>query len=222
MTPVVNVDIWSDVVCPWCYIGKRRFDQALSQLAADPTFDGQINVTYRPYQLDPRAPKGQTTPAVEAYAKKFGGPEQAAAIISKVTAIAAQDGIEFKMDRALRANTFSAHRLIWWANEPESNLIQSQMKERLLKAYFEDGKDLDDVDTLVACAAEVGADPQATREFLEGDRGLEDLTAQLNSAAELGITGVPAYVIDGQWSIPGAQDTEVFVQILRKLVDRRR
>jgi predicted DsbA family dithiol-disulfide isomerase len=222
MTPVVNVEIWSDVICPWCYIGKRRFDRALAELEADPDFDGQIHIAYRPYQLDPRAPLGQTTPAVEAYAKKFGGLPQAEAILAKVTAVAAQDGIEFRMDRALRANTLAAHRLIWLADQPDNDMSQPAMKERLLKAYFVDGLDIGDTATLVSCATDVGADRQMIEEFLAGDRGMDDLIAQLNSAAELGISGVPAYVIDGQWSIPGAQDTEVFVQILRKLIDRRR
>jgi predicted DsbA family dithiol-disulfide isomerase len=222
MDPVVNVDIWSDVICPWCYIGKRRFDRAVAELEADPEFAGRIAITYRPYQLDPRAPIDQATPAVDAYAKKFGGLAQAEAIISKVTAVAAGDGLAFRMDRAVRANTFAAHRLIWFAEQADNDLVQAEMKERLLQAYFIDGLNLGDTTTLIACATEVGADPLEIEEFLVSDRGLDELTTQLNSAAELGITGVPAYVIDGQWSIPGAQDTDVFVQILRKLIDRRR
>jgi predicted DsbA family dithiol-disulfide isomerase len=221
MTPVVNVEIWSDVICPWCYIGKRRFDRAVSELEADPEFTGKIHITYRPFQLDPRAPFGETTPAVDAYAKKFGGYDQAEAIIAKVTAVAAQDGLQFKMDQALRANTLAAHRLIWLADQPDNDLSQPAIKERLMKAYFIDGLDIGDPETLIACATEVGADPEVIAEFLAGDRGMEDLITQLNSASELGISGVPAYVIDGQWSIPGAQDTEVFVQILRKLIQRR-
>jgi predicted DsbA family dithiol-disulfide isomerase len=154
--------------------------------------------------------------------KKFGGQAQAEAIIAKVTAVAAGDGLELQMDRALRANTLAAHRLIWLADQPDNDLVQAEMKERLLQAYFIDGLNLGDTDTLIACASDVGADPVKIAEFLASDRGMDELTAQLNAAAELGITGVPAYVIDGQWSIPGAQDTEVFVQILRKLIDRRR
>jgi predicted DsbA family dithiol-disulfide isomerase len=222
MDAVVNVDIWSDVICPWCYIGKRRFDRAVAELEADPEFAGRISVTYRPYQLDPRAPHDQATPAVDAYAKKFGGLAQAEAIIAKVTAVAAGDELGFRMDRAVRANTLAAHRLIWFAEQADNDLVQAEMKERLLQAYFIDGLNLGDTATLISCATEVGADPREIEEFLASDRGLDELTIQLNSAAELGITGVPAYVIDGQWSIPGAQDTEVFVQILRKLIDRRR
>jgi predicted DsbA family dithiol-disulfide isomerase len=222
MDGVVNVDIWSDVICPWCYIGKRRFDRAVAELEADPECAGRIAITYRPYQLDPRAPQDQATPAVDAYAKKFGGLAQAEAIITKVTAVAAGDGLEFRMDRAVRANTLASHRLIWLADQPDNELVQAEMKERLLQAYFIDGLNLGDTDTLIACASDVGADKDMIAEFLASDRGMDELTAQLNSAAELGITGVPAYVIDGQWSIPGAQDTDVFVQILRKLIDRRR
>ena len=136
--PRVTVDVWSDVVCPWCYIGKRRFERAVAEL------DGEIDVDvrYRPYQLDPTASPGKSQPVFEAYAKKFGGPQQAQIIIDRVTETAAADGIEFRMDRALRANTLLAHRLLWWAEQPGSPVAQADLKERLLQAYFVDGRDV--------------------------------------------------------------------------------
>src|SRR6187431_3514883 len=105
----MQVEIWSDVVCPWCYIGKRRFERAVAEVADDI----EVRAVYRPYQLDPSAPRGASVPVVEAYARKFGGPERAEQILDHVTRIAADDGIEFRMDRALRANTLLAHRLLW-------------------------------------------------------------------------------------------------------------
>ena len=111
--PTITVDIYSDVVCPWCYIGKRKFERGLAQIAGD--LDVDVEVTYRPHQLDPTAAFGLATPVFEAYSKKFGGPERAEQIIGHVTSTAAETGIEFHMERALRANTLLAHRLIWLA-----------------------------------------------------------------------------------------------------------
>jgi predicted DsbA family dithiol-disulfide isomerase len=212
VTPAaVRVEIWSDVVCPWCYIGKRRFERAVAEL------DGEleIDVVYRPYQLDPTASPGKSMPVAEAYARKFGGPEQAQAVIDRVTAIAHEAGIEFRMDRALRANTRLAHRLLWLA-EPPCPIPQDDLKERLLQAYFIDGLDIGDPGVLADCAAEVGFDRDEVLEFLDGDAGSAEVSAMLQQAHDAGITAVPTYVIDRQWAIPGAQDPEVFVQVLRR------
>jgi predicted DsbA family dithiol-disulfide isomerase len=208
---VVRVEIWSDVVCPWCYIGKRRFERAVAEL------DGEleIDVVYRPFQLDPTASPGSSMPVAEAYARKFGGPEQAKAVIGRVTAMAREAGIEFRMDRALRANTLLAHRLLWLA-EPPCPIPQADLKERLLQAYFIDGLDIGDPEVLADCAAEVGFDRDEVLQFLDGDSGSVEVKAMLHQAHEAGITAVPTYVIDRQWAIPGAQDPEVFVQVLRR------
>ena len=152
------VEVWSDVVCPWCYIGKRRFAAALDTLADDPTFDTDIEIVYRPYQLDPTAPPGTTMPVREAYARKFGGPEQADAIIDNITGMAAAEGLEFHLDRAQRANTRDAHRLLWFAETSGSPETQAALKERLLAAYFVDGLNVGDPDVLVEAAAAVGID----------------------------------------------------------------
>lgn len=221
------IEIWSDVVCPWCYIGKRRFDRAVGELCAE--WGGEtreyFDIRYRAYQLDPNAPgHGSGRPPVpvsEAYARKFGGPEQAAAIIDRVSSIAAAEGIEFHMDRALRANTFDAHRLLWLAEQPDSAVDQQVLAERLLRAYFSEGVDIGDRSHLARCAAEVGLDSETTLEFLDSDRGTDEVRFMLREASDLGISGVPAYVIDRSWNIPGAQDTDVFVQALRRLVERR-
>ena len=212
----LRVEIWSDVVCPWCYIGKRRFERAVDQL------DGEIDVdiSFRPFQLDPTASPGKTEPVLHAYAKKFGGEEQARRIIDRVTASAAEDGLEFRMDWALRANTQLAHRLIWLAEQAGSPVTQDAVKERLLQAYFIDGLDIGNPEVLADCAAQVGLDRAQALGFLDSDRGRAEVATQIAQAAEFGISAVPTYVIDGRWAIPGAQNTETFVRILRQLTDR--
>jgi predicted DsbA family dithiol-disulfide isomerase len=214
--PAIRVEIWSDVVCPWCYIGKRRFERAAAELAGEI----ELDVAYRPYQLDPTASPGSAQPVFEAYVRKFGGPEQARTIIDRVTHAAAEDGLEFDMDRALRANTLLAHRLLWWAEQPGSAAPQEALKERLLRAYFIDGLNIGDPDTLADCAAEVGFDREGAAEFLAGDQGRAEVGAYLEQAADSGISAVPTFVINGQWAIPGAQDPETFVSVLRRLNEK--
>jgi predicted DsbA family dithiol-disulfide isomerase len=212
--PRVEVEIWSDIVCPWCYIGKRRFEAAVAEL------DDEIDVqfVFRPYQLDPTASPGKSQPVIEAYAKKFGGPERAREIIDHVTAVAAENGIQFRMDRALRANTLLAHRLLWLA---EATGHQIALKERLLQAYFIDGLDIGDPDVLAVCAADVGLDHDRVRAFLDSDDGVAEVRHELQKAAEMEITAVPTFVFDGKWMVPGAQDPATFVQVLRRVVDKR-
>jgi len=212
----IQVEIWSDVVCPWCYIGKRRFERALDELGADV----HVDYVFRAFQLDPTASPGTSQPVAEAYAKKFGGPDQARAIIDRVTSIAADEGIEFRLDRALRANTLLAHRLLWLAEQPDSPVAQPLLKERLLQAYFHDGLDIGDPEVLATCAAEVGFDRERVLSFLDSDAGMREVRNDIEQAIEYGISGVPAFVINGRWSIPGAQDTDTFVNVFRQLKDR--
>jgi predicted DsbA family dithiol-disulfide isomerase len=213
---VVTVEIYSDVVCPWCYIGKRRFEHGLRLLDRD-DLGVDFDVLFRPFQLDPTAAPGVSGPVVDAYARKFGGPERAAEIIDHVTRVAADSGVYFRMELAQRANTLLAHRLIWLAEQPGSPVPQEAMKERLLHAYFVDGVHIGDPDALAECAAEVGFDRDAVAEFLASDRGVPEVAAMLDDAREQGITAVPTYVFDGAWAVPGAQEPEMFAQILRKM-----
>ncbi|MAT05607.1 MAG: hypothetical protein CL424_11260 [Acidimicrobiaceae bacterium] len=216
--PKLRVDIWSDVVCPWCYIGKRRFEAAVAEL------DGELelDVHFRAYQLDPTASPGKSGPVFDAYARKFGGPEQAKMLIDRVTDTAAGEGLEFRMDRALRANTLLAHRLLWWADQPATPVTQEAMKERLLQAYFVDGLDIGLPETLADCAAELGADRDDVLGFLTSDAGRDAVADDLSQAAEHGISAVPTFVIEGQWAIPGAQDSDTFVNVFRRLADKLR
>jgi len=209
---VVLVEVWSDVVCPWCYIGKRRFEAALDR------FDGadEVEIVFRPFQLDPTAPVGATTPVSEVYARKFGGPDEARRVIGHVTSVAAESGLEFHLEKAQRANTLDAHRVLWFAEERG---CQAEVKERLLRAYFVDGENVGDRDTLARIAAESGLDEDEVADMLDSTAGVGEVREQMAIAASLGITAVPTYVIDGKWSIPGAQDPETFLRVLEKLQD---
>lgn len=216
--PKLRVDIWSDVVCPWCYIGKRRFEKAAAELEGEL----DLEVHFRPYQLDPTASPGKSGPVFDAYARKFGGPEQAQMLIDRVTDTAAGEGLEFHMDRALRANTLLAHRLLWWADQPATPVTQEAMKERLLQAYFVDGLDIGLPETLADCASELGAERDEILGFLSSDAGVGAVGDDLSQAADHGISAVPTFVIEGQWAIPGAQDTDTFVNVFRRLADKMR
>ncbi len=203
------------MVCPWCYIGKRRFENGLAQIDDDMGVD--FDIRYHAYQLDPTAPPGVATPVRDAYAKKFGGAERADEILATVTEAAAADGITFHMDRAVRANTLLAHRLIWLSGQPGSPCDQSAMEERLMRAYFTDGANIGSPEVLASCASELGFQPDEIASFLASDRGTAEVAAEIADASDNGITAVPTYVFNRQWAVPGAQDADTFAKVLRKM-----
>lgn len=215
----MQVEIWSDVVCPWCLIGKHRFEAALTQFREAHPDGPHIDIVYRAYQLDPKAPAGSTTSAMEGYARKFGGPEAAQRIVDHLASVAAGDGLELRLDRAQRANTLLAHRALWMA-EGDPVADQAQLKQLLMNAYFVHGENVGDPDVVARCAAEAGMDADDVRRRLDGDDGRAEVAEQLAQAHERSITGVPTYVFNGEWSIPGAQDVEVFVRVLERLARR--
>ena len=210
----MRLEIFSDVVCPWCYIGKRRFDRAAANLITA-GFNLNLEVNYRPFQLDPTAPLDAPTPVRDAYAKKFGTTERADEILSHVTTIAATEGINFRMDIAIRANTSRAHRLIALAQTTE--LDHTRLKDSLMIAYFCEGRDISNIDTLIDIASTFGLDKVQVSEMFNSKLGDQQLDADLLRATELGVTAVPTYVFNEQWSVPGAQDTETFERVLKKL-----
>lgn len=218
--PTISIDIYSDVVCPWCYIGKRRFEAGLAQATADGDLGVDFDIEFKPFQLDPTAAPGVGGPVIDAYAKKFGGPERAEQIMGHVTSTAAEEGLEFRMDRAVRANTLLAHRLIWWAGQPDSPVTQDAMKERLLQAYFVDGIHVGDAAALADVAADVGIDRDDALAFLESNAGTTEVAAELDHARDSGITAVPTYVFDDRWAVPGAQDASTFAKVLRRMAER--
>ncbi len=215
----MRIEIFSDVICPWCFIGKRRFETAISRLR-DRGVDVQVDYTFRPFQLDPTAPNDSPTPAKDAYAKKFGGPERATEILDHVTSVAAQDNITFNMDIALRANTFLAHRLLSYALLKHGAAVQILLKERIMDAYFTDGKNIGDIDVLADCAESAGINRAEAHTFLNSDELVDEVRSEIAEAAEYGVTAVPTFIINGQWSVPGAQDVEMFERIIERMLEK--
>jgi len=216
---VMQVEIWSDVVCPWCLIGKHRFDTALTQFRDSHPEAPPVTVAYRAYQLDPRAPAGSTTSAMEGYARKFGGPEAAQRIVDHLTGVATADGLELRLDRARRANTLLAHRVLWMA-EHDPSADQAHLAQLLMNGYFVQGDDVGDPDLVARLAGEAGLDAAEVRRRLDGDDGRAEVAEQLQRASELGITGVPTFVFNGQWMVPGAQDVDTFLRVLERVSSR--
>jgi predicted DsbA family dithiol-disulfide isomerase len=204
----MQVEIWSDVVCPWCYIGKRRFEAAL----ADFKHRDQVTITWKSFELDPNAPRASEDTLNQMLAKKYGmSVEKAAAANQRVTALAAQEGLEYHLEQAHPGNTFDAHRLIHFA---AAQGLQGEMKERLMRAYFTEGQPIGETETLVKLAAEVGLDPAKARIALASDSYADEVAADEKEARVLGISGVPFFVIDEKYGISGAQPTELFQQAL--------
>lgn len=212
----MRIEIFSDVICPWCFIGKKRFETAISRLR-DRGINIEVEYSFKPFQLDPTAPTDGVTPVIEGYAKKFGGQERATEILQHVTTVAAAENIQFNMDIALRANTFDAHRLLAYALENYGFAAHVALKERLMDAYFTNGLNIADIEVLAGCASTVGIDRDASLRFLRSDELAAQVRTEIASAPDLGVTAVPTFVINGQWSVPGAQDVEMFERILERM-----
>jgi predicted DsbA family dithiol-disulfide isomerase len=219
----MRVEIVTDLVCPWCYIGKRRFDAAVQRLGTDGvTLD--LQVSYRAFQLDPRAPVDEPTPVRDAYAAKFGSLDRADKILAEVTQAAAQTGIEFRMQHALRANTMRAHRLLKIVATRAPALV-TVTNESVMRAYFSEGRDIGDTATLLACARRAGLGTDlADDESLAAE--IASTTPDSISAAIAAdfawnqahdVTAVPTFVVNEALSIPGARDTDTFVRLLGRI-----
>lgn len=210
----MRVKIFQDIVCPWCYIGKSRFDAALSILRQErPNLE--IDITFGPFQLDPTAPTKEPRPVVEAYAAKFGGPEKAREILQRVTDAAGHAGLEINMDVAKRANTRVAHRLLLAC--PSG--VSAALLDSLYRAYFVDGQDISDHATLRVIANQSGMDRGMVDAVLDGELMNEEFDAYIRTAQELGVTAVPTFVFADQWAVPGAQEPEFFLRVFDKLAD---
>ena len=206
----MQVEVFSDVVCPWCYIGKRRLEQALETF---PHRD-DVTVTYRSFQLDPSTPKDVTGTLAERLADKYGvSLEKARAMNERVSTIAATVGLGYHLDDAHPANTFDAHRLLHFA---AAHGKQTELKERLMQAYFVRGEAIGDTDALVAMAADVGLDADAARAALAGNDYADAVRDDLSLARTFGINAVPFFVIDRKYGISGAQETPVLAQALER------
>jgi predicted DsbA family dithiol-disulfide isomerase len=200
------IDVYADVVCPWCYIGERRLARALERRPELP-----VERRWRPFQLQPAMPPGGL-PWREFAQRKFGGLERAMGAFAQVTTVGQGEGITFDFARVASApNTVDAHRLILLAGRSGR---MWPMAEALFAAYFAHGRDLNDVEDLVATAIETGLEAEAVRTLLTSDKGRAEVAADQAEAEALGITGVPCYVIDGRYAITGAQPVEVLVRVL--------
>jgi predicted DsbA family dithiol-disulfide isomerase len=206
----MKVEIYSDVACPWCYIGKTRFERALA------AFPGarDVDVSYRPYQLNPKTPE-QAQPLYDYYDSLFGPGFRDKH--SQVGDAAEAEGLDFRFDHALAVNTFTAHRLMWLTERDYGAAVQRDLKAALLRAYFTDGGNVGDHDQLVDIAASVGVDPDKARGWLAGDEGIAETRAEIDHARQLGIQAVPTFVFEGKYAVQGAQEASTFLRVLEQV-----
>jgi predicted DsbA family dithiol-disulfide isomerase len=200
----LKVEIWSDVVCPWCYIGKRRFERAAKQ------FGNDVDVVWRSFELDPEAPAVREHTATEHLAAKYGmSREQAEASHERMTQLAAQEGLEYHFELARGGNSFDAHRLIHLARE---NGMENEAMERVMRAYFTEGVAIGDTDALIALGEELGL--TNAREALDTDAYAAAVREDEELARRIGIQGVPFFVLDRRYGVSGAQPAELLVQAM--------
>lgn len=206
----MKVEIWSDIVCPWCYIGKVRFERAL---AAFP-YPDEVEVSYRSFELDRTMPRGETRDVVADLATKKGATEeQIRRLMASVEEVAARDGLEYRLAEARSGNTVDAHRLVHLAAERG---LGEAMLERLYRAHFTELRSIFEAGSLVEIAAEAGLDTDEARSVLEGDAYLDRVRGDEAVARSLGISGVPFFVIDGTFGVSGAQPVDAFAQALAR------
>ena len=206
----LRIDIVSDAICPWCYIGKRQLERALATLEEEGL---RFSVHWNPFQLNPDMPKeGRDRMAYRA--QKFGSAEKARALDERVGNAAAGVGLQFRQDLMLRTpNTLDAHRLIWFAGREDR---QDAVMEAVFKAYFTQGRDIGDRDVLADCAAEGGLDRTTVADFLAGDMAANEMLAADRAAREAGVNGVPSFFLDGYGLFSGAMPAETMAEALRK------
>ena len=207
MAPL-TVEIWSDVVCPWCYIGKRRFEAALAD------FPHEVETVWRSFELDPGAPATREHTATAHLAAKYGmSVEQAQASHAQMTELAAAEGLEYHFETARGGNSFDAHRLIHLA---AAHGLQAEAQERVMRAYFTEGVAIGDREQLVALAADLGLDADESRGVLESDAYADAVREDEHLAQRIGIQGVPFFVLGRRYGVSGAQPAEILVQALEK------
>jgi predicted DsbA family dithiol-disulfide isomerase len=206
----VEIEIYADVVCPWCFIGKRRLEKALE------SYPGDVTVRYRPFQLDP-SPVPRPEPTIEALARKFGGPERARQITEQTTQTALRDGLELNFAKSLTANTFDAHRLVRLADQVGKS---EKLVEALYQAHFVDGVDIGSHDELARLAGTVGLDEAEAKTYLDSGEGTDETRAALAEARDLGVTAVPMFVFAGKYGVSGAQEPATLLEVLAEVEKR--
>jgi len=214
MTDAIQIDVWSDIACPWCFIGKRNLEKGLAEASADDDAP-VVEVTFHSFELSPDTPVDFEGDESDYLATHKGiTPAQAAQMLERVTGVAAEAGLEYRFDRIKHTNTVKAHELLHFA---KANGRQLELTERLMTAYFTEGRHLGREDELVALATDAGLDADDAREALRSERHLADVRADQAQAREYGINGVPFFVIDGRYGVSGAQPPEAFAQIARQV-----
>jgi predicted DsbA family dithiol-disulfide isomerase len=209
----MRVDIWSDIVCPWCYVGKRRFESALAAFTAG----ADVEILHRSFQLNPSAPRGQTSSRREMLMKKYRlTPEQMAATDARMTQLAAEEGLDYHLEATVTGNTRDAHQLVHLAREVAR---QDAMIERLYRAYFSEGRSVFDLESLAELATEVGLDADTARAALREGRYELAVQEDLDVARRIGVTGVPFFVFNGKYGLSGAQPSSVFLEALSKAAE---
>jgi predicted DsbA family dithiol-disulfide isomerase len=203
----MRVEIYSDIICPWCYIGKRRFERALE------AFPGarDVEVVYRPYQLDPNEPE-TPRPLMDRLGRKFGA--AAESMVQRVTQAGLTEGVEMNFDRALATNTLTAHRLLWLAEREYGAETQLALAEKLFEAHFTNGGDIGNHDALTAMAVAAGLDRGRVTRFLSSTEGVAEVKAEIDAARAMGITAVPTFIFDGRYAVQGGQPAPIFLQAL--------
>ncbi|MGW9114968.1 DsbA family oxidoreductase [Microbacterium sp. NPDC055683] len=219
MTDAIKIDVWSDIACPWCYIGKRNLEAGLADAASDADAP-QVEVTFHSFELSPDTPVDFDGSEVDFLSGHKGMPvEKVQQMLDRVTGVAADAGLEYRFDRLQHTNTVKAHELIHFA---KANGRQLELTERLMRAYFTEGRHVGRIDDLVALAEEVGLDADEARAALESGRHLADVRADQDQARAYGINGVPFFVIDGRYGVSGAQPPQAFAQVARQVWAERR
>lgn len=213
VSEAIKVDVWSDVQCPWCYIGKRKFEAAVAQ------FDGEVEVEYHSFELAPDTPVDFEGTPKDYLAQRRGiSPEQADQMLERVTGIAASVGLDYDYDHVHQTNTIKAHELLHYA---KSQGRQLEMKERLLKAYFIDGRHVGCIEDLADLAAEIGLDRDEVVRVLTEERYLPDVEADVAQAEAYGIHGVPFFVFNEKYGVSGAQEASTFANVLEQVHSER-
>lgn len=209
---VVHIDIVSDVMCPWCFIGKKRFDRALEALGGEV----DVEVHWRPFQLDPALPReGKDRDTY--LAEKFGGIERARELYRNIEETGAGEGIPFRFDTiAVSPNTLDAHRLIRWAQNAGEG-VQARVVERLFELFFLEGANIADHSVLIEVAREAGMDTAIVASLLAGDADREAVQQEIATAQQMGVTGVPCFILDNKYAVMGAQDAETIADAIRQV-----
>lgn len=214
MTDAIKIDVWSDIACPWCYIGKRNLERGLAEASADDDAPA-VEVTFHSFELSPDTPVDFEGGEADYLATHKGiSPAQAQQMLERVTGVAAEAGLEYRFDLLKHTNTVKAHELLHFAKEQGR---QHELAERLMSAYFTEGRHLGREDELVELATDAGLDADAAREALRSGRFLDAVRADQAQATAYGINGVPFFVIDGKYGVSGAQPAEAFAQIVRQV-----